>query len=180
MRIKSIQAKLWVSFLPMVLLFFGAMATISYYFSNQALTKSVNETAIAQINNVGQGTDEMVQNVYSLKESSQKIAEIDRVSDRRALADQGHQGDLGGGHVAHARVGKGEQSAVLRGCAGLSPVVRQVQQVNHINAAVIVEVAACIEARMVVAQAPTAGQFQQVEHVGAARLLDQYIHSFAW
>ena len=47
MGLKSIQTKLLVLFLPFFIVSFSVLGAISYYFSTNALSKSVDETAMA-------------------------------------------------------------------------------------------------------------------------------------
>lgn len=98
MQIKSIQAKLLISFLPMVLLFLGSMAAISYYFSNQALTKSVNETAMA----LGKDYAGRIQaNIKELQIQLEDLASIQRIrsgADRAQIIEAMAE--------AHKRIGR--------------------------------------------------------------------------
>lgn len=54
MKIKSIRIKLLVILVPLFLIFLGILSGVSYYFSRQTLTTSVNETAMAVGTDYGQ------------------------------------------------------------------------------------------------------------------------------
>jgi methyl-accepting chemotaxis protein len=47
MKVKNIQTKLLITLLPLVFLIMGALSGVSYYFSQQSLAKSINQTARA-------------------------------------------------------------------------------------------------------------------------------------
>ncbi|MBU2701346.1 methyl-accepting chemotaxis protein [Sporomusaceae bacterium BoRhaA] len=47
MKVKNIQTKLLITLLPLVFLIMGVLSGVSYYFSQQSLAKSINQTARA-------------------------------------------------------------------------------------------------------------------------------------
>jgi len=76
MSMKSLQAKLLLIFLPFFIIAFGILAGISYYFSNQALTQSVDETAMS----IGQDYGNRIQaNMRELQIQLADLASIQRV-----------------------------------------------------------------------------------------------------
>lgn len=82
MHTKSIQVKLMLVLLPFFIIAFGILAGISYYFSNQALTKSVDETALA----LGQDYAGRIQgNMRELQIQLEELANTQRI---RTSTDQ--------------------------------------------------------------------------------------------
>ena len=83
MKIKSIQTRLLIILLPLIIVVLGALSGVSYYLSTQYLTKSVDETASA----VGTDYAARVQGDMELMISQlEDLASIQRV---RAGADKG-------------------------------------------------------------------------------------------
>jgi len=76
MTTKSIQTKMLLIFIPFFIASFGVLAGISYYFSNQALSKSVDETAMS----IGQDYSNRIQgNIRELQIRLEDLATIQRV-----------------------------------------------------------------------------------------------------
>ncbi len=87
MKITSMKTRLLIILLPLFILSFGALAGISYYLAQQALSTSVDETAAAMSSDYA---SRISGHVYSAKVQLESFASIKRIynpADRQALQE---------------------------------------------------------------------------------------------
>ena len=87
MKITSMKIKLLLFLLPLFILSFGALAGISYYLSQQALSQSVDETAMAVGTDYSQRVEAYVHEALLQLESFSTIKRIYNPADKQQLLE---------------------------------------------------------------------------------------------